>query len=320
MSSEAATVTAAPEDGIPGNGPIGVDGTPAAKAKPRDWFHFFMLAPLVVFLLTMVGLPFVIAVLSSVGLTQIAPGLPDGFTLKGYADFFDPARPNLTALGFTFVITTIATAISGILGLLLAFFVHINRIRVAGVLSIVLKIPLFAPYLVIAFIWWTLLYPKGYIGVIVGKIWVDFLHLSQDTPALVSDPFGIGIIAAAVWMRFPVVFLIVHGLLQMVDPTLEAAARNLGARSITVIRRVYIPLTKYGVISSMFLNFLSLFIAFSIPFILGASWPQFLSVFIYVNAKDKGDWLSGYTAAVIYILIAMGISAIYTRTLKKSQK
>jgi putative spermidine/putrescine transport system permease protein len=105
----------------------------------------------------------------------------------------------------------------------------------------------------------------------------------------------------------------------MVDPNLEAAARNLGAGPLTVVRRIYIPLTKHGILSSMFLNFLSLFIAFSIPFILGASWPQFLSVFIYVNAKDKGDWLSGYTAAVVYIVIAMGISSMYTWSLKKSR-
>ena len=50
-----------------------------------------------------------------------------------------------------------------------------------------------------------------------------------------------------------------------------------------------------------------------------ASWPQFLSVFIYVNAKDAGDWLSGYTAAVIYVVIAFLIGYIYTIALGHAQ-
>jgi putative spermidine/putrescine transport system permease protein len=114
-----------------------------------------------------------------------------------------------------------------------------------------------------------------------------------------------------------VVFLIMQSQMEMVNPSYEEAARNLGARTPTIIRRVYFPLTIYGLLSSVTLNFLALFIAFSIPFILGASWPQFLSVFIYVNAKDKGDWLMGYTTSVIYIAISLVISYVYTRSLAR---
>ena len=89
--------------------------------------------------------------------------------------------------------------------------------------------------------------------------------------------------------------------MQMLDPSLEEAARTLGARTGRIIRRIYLPLLGYGILSVVLLNFLALFIAFSIPFVLGASWPQFLSVFIYVNAKDQGNWLAGYTTSVVYI-------------------
>jgi ABC-type spermidine/putrescine transport system permease subunit I len=106
----------------------------------------------------------------------------------------------------------------------------------------------------------------------------------------------------------------------MVDPNFEAAARNLGAGPGVLVRRVLLPLIRHGVYSALFLNFLALFIAFSIPFILGASWPQFLSVFIYTNAKDKGDWLSGYTAAVVYVAVAMLISLLYTRSQRKAAR
>jgi putative spermidine/putrescine transport system permease protein len=105
----------------------------------------------------------------------------------------------------------------------------------------------------------------------------------------------------------------------MLDPSYEEAARTLGARTRDVVRRVYLPLTRFGVLSAVLLNFLALFIAFSIPYVLGASWPQFLSVFIYVNAKDQGNWLAGYSTAMIYVCFALVISFFYTRIQVRAQ-
>jgi putative spermidine/putrescine transport system permease protein len=272
-----------------------------------------LLAPLVVFLTAMVLVPLVMAALASVGLTDVVPGLPGYFTLDGYREFFDPAKPSLHALWFTIKVTAITTVLSTAIGGALAIFMHCRRIAVTGAVAFLVKIPLFAPHLVTAFIFWVLLYPKGYLGIIAQKLLVDYLGLMEKAPALVNDPYGIAIILCGTWMRFPYAFLILYGLLQMLDPSYEEAARTLGARTRDVVRRVYLPLTRFGVLSAVLLNFLALFIAFSIPYVLGASWPQFLSVFIYVNAKDQGNWLSGYSTAMVYIAFALVISFFYTR-------
>lgn len=279
-----------------------------------------LVAPLAIFLLLMVMVPLVIAVLSSFGLTTVAPGLPGRFTLQGYYDFFDPEKPSLKALWFTFKVTLITTLISTSFGLGLALFMRFRGIHLNAALSFLVKIPLFMPYLVTAFVFWVLLYPKGYVGIIFKILFVEYFRLVGDAPALVNDPCGIAIITCGSWMRFPYAFVIIHGLLQMLDPTLEEAARTLGARTGRIIRRIYLPLLGYGLLSVVLLNFLALFIAFSIPFVLGASWPQFLSVFVYVNAKDQGNWLAGYTTSVIYISVALVIAGFYTRALAKARK
>ena len=282
--------------------------------------NLLLIAPLTIFLLLMVMVPLVIAVLSSFGLTQVAPGLPGEFTLQGYRDFFDPSKPSLTALWFTFKVTLITTIISTAFGLGLALFMRFRGIQLNGALSFLVKIPLFMPYLVTAFVFWVLLYPKGYVGIIFQIIFVEYFRLMEEAPALVSDPYGIGIIVCGSWTRFPYAFVIIHGLMQMLDPSLEEAARTLGARTGRIIRRIYLPLLGYGILSVVLLNFLALFIAFSIPFVLGASWPQFLSVFIYVNAKDQGNWLAGYTTSVVYISVALTIAYFYTRALARARK
>ena len=84
--------------------------------------YILLLLPLIVFLIVMVLIPFLIAVLSSVGLTQIAPGIPDRFTLQGYIDFFNPSKPNLVCLWFTIKVTFIGTIFSTGIGYFLALF------------------------------------------------------------------------------------------------------------------------------------------------------------------------------------------------------
>jgi putative spermidine/putrescine transport system permease protein len=285
----------------------------------RQLGNILLIAPLTIFLLVMVMVPLVIAVLSSFGLTTVAPGLPGEFTLQGYRDFFDPARPSLGALWFTFKVTLITTATSTSLGLGLALFMHFRGIPLNAALSFLVKIPLFMPYLVTAFVFWVLLYPRGYVGILFKLIFVEYLRLMEEAPALVNDPYGIAIIVCGSWMRFPYAFVIIYGLMKMLDPALEEAARTLGAGTGRIIRRIYLPLLGYGLLSVILLNFLALFIAFSIPFVLGASWPQFLSVFIYVNAKEQGNWLAGYTTSVVYICVALAIAYLYTRALAKAR-
>lgn len=298
-------------------------------ARPRtaafahiSGFNLLLLAPLVVFLLVMVIYPLVMAILSSIGLAQSVPGLPQSFTLEGYREFFDPSKPALVALWFTFRVTLITAILSTAVGVALAIYLKLRDIELPTAISFIVKLPLFTPYLVIAFIFWVLLYPAGYavnVLQLLQNFVADYFMLFEQKPMLVNDPFGIGIIVCATWMRFPYAFIMAQNMLSMIDPSYEEAARNLGASRRVVVWRIFLPLIKYGLLSAALLNFLALFIAFSIPFVLGASWPQFLSVFIYVNAKDQGNWLAGYTAAVVYVAIAFAIGYVYTRSLGRAQ-
>ena len=139
--------------------------------------------------------------------------------MDGYRDFFDPSKPSLYALWFTIKVTTITTLLSTGIGGALALFMHCRRIPVSGPVRFHRQIPLFAPHLVTAFIFWVLLYPKGYLGIIAQKLLVDYLALVEKAPALVNDPYGFAIILCGTWMRFPYAFLILYGLLQMLDPS-----------------------------------------------------------------------------------------------------
>jgi putative spermidine/putrescine transport system permease protein len=313
------TAAFGPKAGAPAKGGAASRQVPSSVVP---WFNLALLAPLAAFLLVMVVYPLVMAVMSSLGLAQPVKGLPDSFTLEGYREFFDLSGPALEALWFTFKVTTVAAVLSTGVGVTLAIYMKLRDIELPVFLSFIMKLPLLTPYLVIAFIFWIMLYPAGYVVNILQVLKnfiADYYILFETKPMLVNDPLGVAIILCATWMRFPYGFIMAENLLAMTDPSYEEAARNLGASRRVVVWRIYLPLIKYGLLSAALLNFLALFIAFSIPFVLGSSWPQFLSVFIYVNAKDQGDWLGGYTAAVVYVAIAFAIGYVYARSLERSR-
>ena len=226
----------------------GVGRTPVRRSGSVNWFSLLLLAPLAAFLLVMVVYPLVMAILSSLGLAQPVQGLPESFTLEGYREFFDPGKPALVALWFTFKVTLITAITSTVTGVALAIYLKLRDIDLPVALSFIIKLPLFTPYLVIAFIFWVLLYPAGYIVNILSLLKdfiADYYLLFEQKPMLVNDPFGIAIILCATWMRFPYGFIMAQNLLAMIDPSYEEAARNLGASRRIVVWRIFLPLTKY---------------------------------------------------------------------------
>jgi len=283
-------------------------------ASKDSLFNWGLLFPLLLFYGGMIIIPFVLLFLSSLGLTTWTPGISGGFTLEGYRSFFlSPGSPYLLAFGFTFGVTLAAAFLAILVGYSLALFVKIRRPKWTKFLIAILRLPLFTPYLIASFMWWTLLYPKGYVPMLLKQAFGSSIPMTNDL-------LGIGIILCAMWMKFSVAFNIMHSQFQMIDPDLEAAARNLGANTWQVIKRVYFPLTLYGALSSGVIIFLSVFIAFSIAFVHGASWPRFLSMLIYRDAVERGEWLMGYVISVIYVAVALLISSLYIRILASQER
>ncbi|MBW1971657.1 MAG: hypothetical protein DRG20_07030 [Deltaproteobacteria bacterium] len=268
-----------------------------------------LIAPFTFFYVGMIIIPLILIFLSSFGLVHLTTGIPKGFSLEGYRRFFfTPRYPYLYAFAFTFLVTLVATILATFIGYILALFLKIRKPKWKNFFISMMRLPLFVPYLIASFMWWTLLYPKGYLSMILK-------HFFGLAIPLTNDPLGIGIILCAAWMKFSIAFNIMHSQLEMLPPDLEAAARNLGANTWNVIKRIYFPLTIYGVLSAAAAIFLSVFIAFSIAFVHGTSWPRFLSMLVYRDAVERGEWLMGYTISVIYIVVAFLVSYLYMKIL-----
>jgi putative spermidine/putrescine transport system permease protein len=137
----------------------------------------------------------------------------------------------------------------------------------------------------------------------LGYAW-GLIAKPADFPALVFDPYAIGIILQYVWKEVPFIGVIVLASLQATSEDYEQVARTLGASRWQTFRFVLLPLIFPGLLSASVIVFAFTFGAYEIPLILGQNYPATLPVLAYRKYTDV-DLLARPEAMAIAILIAV---------------
>lgn len=125
-----------------------------------------------------------------------------------------------------------------------------------------------------------------------------------EFPALVFDPYAIGIIVQYVWKEVPFIGIIVLANMQAIGEDHEAVARSLGASRWQAFRHVLLPLILPGVLSASAMVFAFTFGAYEIPAVLGAHYPAALPVLAYRNYTDV-DLAARPEAMAMAVVIAL---------------
>jgi putative spermidine/putrescine transport system permease protein len=148
---------------------------------------------------------------------------------------------------------------------------------------------------------------------------IGFIDKPADFPALVFDPYAIGIILQYVWKEVPFIGVIVLAQMQALGEDYEAVARSLGASRWQSFRHVLLPLIFPGVLSASVIVFAFAFGAYEIPAILGQNHPAALPVLAYRKYTDVD--LAARPEAMAMALIIAVLSAImivfYLRTSRR---
>lgn len=129
-----------------------------------------------------------------------------------------------------------------------------------------------------------------------------------DFPALVFDPYAIGIILQYVWKEVPFIGVIVLANMQSIGEDYESVARSLGASRWQAFRYVLLPLIFPGMLSASVMVFAFTFGAYEIPALLGANYPAALPVLAYRSYTDV-DLAARPEAMAMAIVIAV-LSAV----------
>jgi len=98
---------------------------------------------------------------------------------------------------------------------------------------------------------------------------------------------------------FPVAYLIVRGTLRAIDPTLEQAARDLGASPGQVLRSVTLPLATPGLVASALFIAIAVLSDFGNPMLIGGRY-RVLATEVYTQLTG---WASVGTSAALGLML-----------------
>jgi iron(III) transport system permease protein len=232
--------------------------------------------------------------------------LKDGFATK-YKDFtfdslnyiFNPETVNFSAPMVHSLIIGLAVAFGAtIVGVLFAYvdvYVKVNSPIMRWLFKIVSFLPLISPPFLVAI---AIILYFGDTGFITYG-WFQIIGQHQ----LYGYP---GVIIVEIITFFPTVYLMISGLLKNVDPSLEEAARDMGASRFKVFKDVTLPLLAPGITNAFLVTFIESVADFANPLIIGGSLET-MSTAIY-NYIMGNNGVNGPYRASAMSLVLLGIS------------
>ena len=259
---------------------------------------FLLLAPVLTILIVMFLGGLAIGLLRSfnympiIGLTK--PNIDAYISIFTSKEFY-------VSFGLSLYIAITSTVISSILAIGSALLLRRNFIG-RSITQFLFQLNLTVPHLVGAIGILYLFSQSGSFARLAAE-W-GMISKPSEFPAMVFDPYAIGIILQYVWKEVPFIGVIVLANMQSIGENFESVARSLGASRWQAFRFVLLPLIFPGVLSASVISFAFTFGAFEIPAILGANYPAALPVLAYRKYTDV-DLAARPEAMAMAVMIAL---------------
>lgn len=202
---------------------------------------------------------------------------------------FETAITNTLYVGF--FVGILATAI----GLLFAYvevYVSLGSRFISGLFKIVSMLPVVSPPFVLSLS----------VIMLFGKSGIVTRHLLGIYDNNVYGFWGIALVQTLTF--FPVCYMMFRGLLRNIDPSLEEAARDMGASRWKVFTSVTLPLILPGMGNAFLVTFIESIADFANPMLIGGSYDT-LATSIYLQITGAYDKQGAAAMAVVLLFITL---------------
>ena len=219
----------------------------------------------------------------------------EGFTLATFQRIL--AMPTfIRSIGNTLKVGFLVGILSTVVGLLFAYvevYVKLWKI-VGGLFKVVSMLPVVSPPFVLSL---SMIMLFGKAGIITRQ-WLKIYD---------NSVYGFwGIVIVQTLTFFPVCYMMLKGLLKNIDPSLEEAARDMGASRWKVFATVTFPLLLPGLGNAFLVTFIESIADFANPMIIGGSYDT-LATTIYLQITGAYDKEGAAAMAVVLLCITLGM-------------
>ena len=200
-----------------------------------------------------------------------------------------------TAITNTLKVGLTVGLFSTIIGLLFAYvevYVKVRTKFMGGLFQVVSMLPVVSPPFVLSLS----------MIMLFGKAGIITRHLLKIYDNSVYGYWGIVIVQTLTF--FPVCYMMLKGLLKNIDPSLEEAARDMGASRFKVFTSVTLPLILPGLGNAFLVTFIESIADFANPMIIGGSYDT-LATTIYLQITGAYDKEGAAAMAVVLLSITL---------------
>ena len=246
------------------------------------WMALFVVAPIIMVV--------IYAFSASVG----------GFTLDNFA------KMGTYTVVFTrsFKLALIATAICVLIGYPVSYKMSKDGPRFQRLAMVLIMLPMWINFLLRTYSWMAILENNGLLNQLFRKIGLIALYnniFGTDISFFRMINTQGAVVLGMVYNYLPFMILPIYSVIVKLDHSLIEAARDLGANSVQVFRRVILPLSLPGVLSGITMVFVPSVSTFAISKMLGGGTEMLLGDLI--EQQYMGGAYNPYLGAAISLVM-----------------
>ena len=246
------------------------------------WMALFVVAPIIMVV--------IYAFSASVG----------GFTLDNFA------KMGTYTVVFTrsFKLALIATAICVLIGYPVSYKMSKESPRFQRLAMVLIMLPMWMNFLLRTYSWMAILENNGLLNQLFRKIGLIALYnniFGTDISFFRMINTQGAVVLGMVYNYLPFMILPIYSVIVKLDHSLIEAARDLGANSVQVFRRVILPLSLPGVLSGITMVFVPSVSTFAISKMLGGGTEMLLGDLI--EQQYMGGAYNPYLGAAISLVM-----------------
>ena len=216
------------------------------------------------------------------------------FTLEVFQRVLSLERFRM-AFSNTVVLGLLTGVLSTVIGLLFAYvdvYVKVRTKWIEKLFNIVSLLPVVSPPFVLSL---STIMLFGRSGIVTRSI----LGIYD------SNVYGLkGIVTVQTLTFFPVCYMMLKGLLKNIDPSLEEAARDIGASRMKVFSTVTLPLLLPGIGNAFLVTFIESVADFANPMLIGGDYDT-LATTIYLQVTGSYDSTGAAAMSVILLTLTL---------------
>ncbi|MEW5815640.1 MAG: iron ABC transporter permease [Spirochaetota bacterium] len=265
---------------------VTVTGKPTASTIKR--LEWYIKLPVYLLCILFTGMVFIFYGTIIYGSFQTLWGVNPTLTLKNYVEVFKVGKSYILD---SLSLSTLATPITGILGMFIAFLVIRKRFPGRGLMEFIAMLTFAVPGTVVGI---------GYI--------LAFNQRSALFPFILTGTAWI-IVLLLIFRDMPVGIRSGIAALHQIDPAIEEASMNLGADSSTTFRKITLPMIAPAFFSGLVYSFVKAMTAISaVIFVVSGKWNLItVAILGFVDNNRYAQAAAISLLLIVIVLIALGI-------------